>query len=141
MRKLLIVFMTVCILMMTMSVSFAMTQRELEREQQRAANILAETQFVTWYDVNTNPSAYTDQVVKFKATFLKGYGSWGGFDDGNGNVMVLAPLTYQFKPGTEYTIVATFKAMRDNAVPNEPRLAIFLNEKAHLPLLDEYMPL
>ncbi len=122
----------------TMSTGFAMTQEQLEKEQQKAANILDNTPEVTWYDLEANPEAYSEKFVKFKATFLKAYDKWGGFEDEDGNLMILMPLTYRFKPGTEYTIAATFKVMKDNATPGKGRLAIFIYEKAHLPIGSEY---
>ena len=139
MKKMTALLVAVCMLMIPMSTSFAMSQKELNNYRNQMADTLNNAPSVTWYDLDSNPSVYETKLVKFKATYIDSGDGYAGFDDGNGNLMmVIAPLAYQFKPGTEYTIAATFKCMRDNADPDKSRLACFIYEQAHLPIMSEY---
>ena len=131
------------VLMLTMilmsSSVFAMNSKELNDIRWEYQQVLNASPTVSWYTLNSNESKYADQSVTFKAVYLRSGNGWAGFDDGNDNLMIVAvPLPYNFKQGTEYTIAATFKFMKDNANPGKSRLAYFMNEQAHLPIMSEY---
>lgn len=143
MKKITVLLMVVCMLLISMSTSFAMSQKELDQLRNDALYTLNNTQSVTWYDLNNDPNGYANTNVKFK-------GSCIGFDperaflilqDTDGNVFIIKnPIPYRFKLNTEYTISATFYKMvkNEDTTGNGHPVALFNGEQAHLPLMSEY---
>ncbi|MEN6622749.1 MAG: hypothetical protein ABFD50_14515 [Smithella sp.] len=129
--------MAVSIFLLPVTTGSAMSQLELQNYRAEAQQTLDNTDEVSWYDLRDNESGYAGQNVKFTAKSLGiDPGHSIGFKDDDGNLFAIAyPLPYRFKPGTKYTISATFSKM---VTVDGETAAVFTVEQTHLPVMSEY---
>lgn len=138
MKKWIVLFLLVCVLVIPVSTGLAMTQSELQDYREEAQVMLNDAQEVSWHELNDNQDSYSGQVVKFKGKCV-GQQNSVGFKDNDGNLFVISnPLPYRFKLGTVYTISATFTQMVDDPDGGPDRAAVFSLEQTHLPVMSEY---
>lgn len=134
MKKLTAVLIVIC-LMLSTTVGWAMSKAQLNKERETTEERMEKMPEVTFEELAANEDYYFKKSVKVRGVcseYLNGNALLGDGGDGTFGIKV---MSYQFKPGTEYTVIGKFAGIMKT---KEGTHWAILVEEAHLPYMSEY---
>lgn len=134
MKRLTAVLMAICI-MLSANMGWAMSQGQLEKQRETTEERMEKMPEVTFEELAANEDYYYKKSVKVRGVcteYLNGNALLG--DGGNGTFGIKV-MSYQFKPGTEYTVIGKFAGIMKTKEGNHWAILV---EECHLPFMSEY---